>query len=155
MARGGDSPDGGSASFPGELQTGFFLTLLKPSAVSNLLLQQSGLIPPVLTQEGGGGDGAIAPGHHHTDSSLHEGHGEVHNLGALLVDSEGPDGHVCALVVDLGRASGLRTGRGRGGEPKTVLLVSPSEQRPGLNQNHGVVGLGGISQPQPCPGLPS
>lgn len=53
------------------------------------------------TQEGRGGDGSVAAGHHHADACLHEGHGEVHNLGAFLVDGEGADGHVCPLVVHL------------------------------------------------------
>lgn len=57
---------------------------------------------PGLTQEGRGGHGAIAACHHDADACLHEGDREVHDLRPLLVDGEGADGHVGALVEHLG-----------------------------------------------------
>lgn len=55
----------------------------------------------VLTQEGGGRHRAVAPGNHHADARLHEGHGEVDDLRSLLVDGQRADGHVGPLVEDL------------------------------------------------------
>lgn len=57
---------------------------------------------PGLTEEGGGGHSAVAAGHHDADARLHEGHRKIHDLGPLLVDGEGADGHVRTLVEDLG-----------------------------------------------------
>jgi len=83
-----------------------------------------------LTQEGGGGDGAVAPGHHDADARLHEGHGEVHDLGALLVDGEGADGHVRALVVHLGKGQmvlGRAGGQAEGPRPPSPGISSSPE----------------------------
>lgn len=76
--------------------------LVGPSALS--------LPTPSRTQEGRGGDGAVAASHHHADARLHEGHREVHDLGALLIDGEGANGHVCPLVVHLGVRPGSEEG---------------------------------------------
>lgn len=112
QARGRGTPKAGSTiSFPYDL--GFFLKLLKLNNISNFHFSAAWAEPADrhlesgkdrwLTQEGRGGDGAVAPGHHDADARLHKGHGEVHDLGALLVDGEGANGHVCALVVHLGK----------------------------------------------------
>lgn len=54
-----------------------------------------------LTQEGGRRYSAIAAGDHHTDSRLHKGNGEIHDLRPLLIDSQRADGHVRSLVHHL------------------------------------------------------
>ena len=54
-----------------------------------------------LTEEGRRGHCAVATGDHHTDARLHEGHGEVNDLGAFLVYGERSDGHVGPIIENL------------------------------------------------------
>lgn len=61
---------------------------------------EGGSCPP-LTQEGRRGDGAITPGHHDADPRLHEGHGKVDDLRALLIDRQRAHGHDGLLVHHL------------------------------------------------------
>lgn len=54
-----------------------------------------------LTKKSRGRDSSVTARDHDADSRLHKGHGEIHDLGPLLVDSEGADRHVCPLVHNL------------------------------------------------------
>lgn len=66
--------------------------------------------PGWLTEEGRGGHSAIAACHHDADARLYKGDREVHDLGPLLIDGKGADGHVRTLIEHLG---GSRSWQGK------------------------------------------